>query len=71
MSRARFNEAPGPEASRLAFATIEEGMHHSDGGACEIARCVLAGIREAGLDPAQLLFCHEGPWHKVDRTWTR
>jgi len=21
-------------------------------------------------DPGQLLFCHEGPWHKVDRTWT-
>jgi len=20
-------------------------------------------------DPALLLFCHEGPWHKVDRTW--
>jgi oligogalacturonide lyase len=21
-------------------------------------------------DPALLMFCHEGPWHKVDRTWT-
>jgi oligogalacturonide lyase len=21
-------------------------------------------------DPSLLLFCHEGPWHKVDRTWT-
>jgi len=21
------------------------------------------------IDPNQLLFCHEGPWHKVDRTW--
>ena len=21
-------------------------------------------------DRGQLLFCHEGPWHKVDRTWT-
>jgi oligogalacturonide lyase len=20
-------------------------------------------------DPAQILFCHEGPWHFVDRTW--
>jgi oligogalacturonide lyase len=20
-------------------------------------------------DPSMLLFCHEGPWHKVDRTW--
>jgi oligogalacturonide lyase len=21
-------------------------------------------------DPGLLMFCHEGPWHKVDRTWT-
>lgn len=21
-------------------------------------------------DPDLLMFCHEGPWHKVDRTWT-
>lgn len=21
-------------------------------------------------DPMLLLFCHEGPWHRVDRTWT-
>lgn len=21
-------------------------------------------------DPAQILFCHEGPWHYTDRTWT-
>jgi oligogalacturonide lyase len=21
-------------------------------------------------DPQQILFCHEGPWHFVDRTWT-
>ena len=21
-------------------------------------------------DPQQILFCHEGPWHYVDRTWT-
>ena len=21
-------------------------------------------------DPRQILFCHEGPWHYVDRTWT-
>ncbi len=68
MSSARSYDAPGPEASHLTFATIKEGTHQSACGAFEIARCVLTGIREAGLDPAQLLFCHEGPWHKVDRT---
>jgi oligogalacturonide lyase len=27
-------------------------------------------VQFSPTDPAQLLFCHEGPWHKVDRTWT-
>ena len=22
------------------------------------------------VDPKLLMFCHEGPWHKVDRIWT-
>ena len=22
------------------------------------------------IDPSLLMFCHEGPWHKVDRIWT-
>ena len=21
-------------------------------------------------DPALIMYCHEGPWHKVDRIWT-
>jgi len=27
-------------------------------------------VQFSPTDPNQLLFCHEGPWHKVDRTWT-
>jgi len=27
-------------------------------------------VQFSPTDPAQLLLCHEGPWHKVDRTWT-
>jgi oligogalacturonide lyase len=27
-------------------------------------------VQFSPTDPGQLLFCHEGPWHKVDRTWT-
>ncbi|HWW74123.1 MAG TPA: oligogalacturonate lyase family protein [Pyrinomonadaceae bacterium] len=27
-------------------------------------------IQFSPADPALLMFCHEGPWHKVDRTWT-
>ena len=26
-------------------------------------------VQFSPTDPALLLFCHEGPWHKVDRTW--
>jgi oligogalacturonide lyase len=26
-------------------------------------------IQFSPTDPNLLLFCHEGPWHKVDRTW--
>ena len=27
-------------------------------------------IQFSPTDPNLLMFCHEGPWHKVDRTWT-
>jgi oligogalacturonide lyase len=27
-------------------------------------------LQYSPTDPSLLLFCHEGPWHKVDRTWT-
>lgn len=27
-------------------------------------------IQFSPMDPTLLMFCHEGPWHKVDRTWT-
>ncbi|MEO6314551.1 MAG: oligogalacturonate lyase family protein [Chitinophagaceae bacterium] len=27
-------------------------------------------VQFSTTDPAILMFCHEGPWHKVDRIWT-
>ena len=27
-------------------------------------------IQFSPVDPTLLMYCHEGPWHKVDRTWT-
>jgi oligogalacturonide lyase len=27
-------------------------------------------VRFSPTDPGLLMFCHEGPWHKVDRIWT-
>ncbi|MEO7190028.1 MAG: rhamnogalacturonan acetylesterase [Vicinamibacterales bacterium] len=53
MSSATFYEALGPETSHLAFATMQEGTHHSDYGSYEIVKCVLEGIRAAKLDLAK------------------
>lgn len=35
-------------------------------------RCTdwLNHLQFSPTDPGLLLFCHEGPWHKVDRIWT-
>ncbi len=52
---AKLYEALGPEDSRLAFATLEEGTHHNGYGSYQIAKCVLMGIREAGLDLARFI----------------
>jgi len=30
----------------------------------------LGHVQFSPVDPALLMFCHEGPWHKVDRIWT-
>src|SRR5205814_10342527 len=27
-------------------------------------------VQFSTTDPSLLMFCHEGPWHKVDRIWT-
>jgi oligogalacturonide lyase len=27
-------------------------------------------VQFSSVDPALLMFCHEGPWHKVNRLWT-
>src|SRR5262249_13629124 len=27
-------------------------------------------VQLSPTDPTLLMFCHEGPWHKVDRIWT-
>ncbi len=30
----------------------------------------LGHVQFSPTDPQMLMFCHEGPWHKVDRIWT-
>jgi lysophospholipase L1-like esterase len=52
---ARFYEALGEQQSHLAFATMEEGTHHSSYGSYEIAKCIVTGIRQARLDLAKYI----------------
>ncbi|MEZ5275341.1 MAG: rhamnogalacturonan acetylesterase [Opitutaceae bacterium] len=49
-----FYEALGPERAPLAFAGDGRDVtHHSNYGAFELAKCVIEGIREAGLPLAE------------------
>jgi len=38
----------------------------------QVNRCTdwLGHLQFSPTDPKVLMFCHEGPWHKVDRIWT-
>ncbi|PYQ05889.1 MAG: oligogalacturonate lyase [Acidobacteria bacterium] len=70
---------PPPQESRLearwaqrlpmALYTIDvktgevKTIHHGNGD-------WLNHVQFSPTDPARLMFCHEGPWHKVDRIWT-
>jgi len=71
--------APPPQESRLearwaqrlpmGLYTIEvktgevKTIHHGGGD-------WVNHVQFSPADPGQLMFCHEGPWHKVDRIWT-
>jgi oligogalacturonide lyase len=37
---------------------------------CERGTNWLGHLQFSPTDPNLLMFCHEGPWHKVDRIWT-
>jgi oligogalacturonide lyase len=71
--------APPPQESRLearwaqrlpmALYTIDvktgdvKTIHHGGGD-------WINHVQFSPSDAARLMFCHEGPWHKVDRIWT-
>ena len=51
-----FYEALGPEKAPLAFsAGGKDATHHDNYGAYELAKCVVQGIRNAGLPLAQFI----------------
>lgn len=46
--------------------------HIATGETKTVNRCNdwLGHLQFSPTDPTLLMFCHEGPWHKVDRIWT-
>lgn len=45
----------------LASGEVREFYHATDW---------LNHVQFSPTDPTMMMFCHEGPWHKVDRIWT-
>ncbi|WP_207591535.1 GDSL-type esterase/lipase family protein [Halomontanus rarus] len=60
-------EALGPEGSAAAFV---DGTHHTDYGSDQLARCVVAGIRENDLELARFLRPEFGAYDPADPTPT-
>lgn len=62
-----FNLIYEAKLPRTLFTiSVKEGKlkeHHSD-------TAWLNHVQFSSTDPDLLMFCHEGPWHKVDRIWT-
>ena len=75
---------PAPPRSALTPASSPNGRGENARSMClytinvatgEIKRILystswLNHTQFSPTDPAQILFCHEGDWHMVDRTWT-
>lgn len=51
---------------RIFFYNITTGKTKR----CKLSTDWLNHLQFSPTDPHLLMFCHEGPWHKVDRIWT-
>jgi oligogalacturonide lyase len=54
------------DTMELFFLNIQTGEVKT----CDRCNDWLNHLQFSPTDPTLLLFCHEGPWHKVDRIWT-
>jgi len=54
------------DTMELFFLDIKSGQVTT----CDRGTDWLNHLQFSPTDPHLLLFCHEGPWHKVDRIWT-
>jgi oligogalacturonide lyase len=57
-------------AARLPMAMFTLNVHTGETKVIHRATDWLNHLQFSPTDPALLMFCHEGPWHKVDRIWT-
>ena len=57
-------------ASRLPMAMFTMRIDTGEVKVIHRANDWLNHLLFSPTDPQQILFCHEGPWHKVDRLWT-
>ncbi len=56
-------------ASRLPMALFTLNVNTGEVKTIHRANDWLNHLLFSPTDPAMLMFCHEGPWHKVDRIW--
>ena len=56
-------------AARLPMALFTLDAHSGELRVVHRATDWLNHVQFSPADPGQLLFCHEGPWHMVDRIW--
>lgn len=57
-------------ASRLPMAMYTVNVNTGETKIIHKANDWLNHLLFSPTDPGLLMFCHEGPWHKVDRIWT-
>ncbi|MBV9125222.1 MAG: PD40 domain-containing protein [Planctomycetes bacterium] len=57
-------------AARLPMVLYTVAIKTGEVKAIHHATDWLNHVQFSPTDPALILFCHEGPWHKVDRIWT-
>jgi len=57
-------------AARLPMALYTVNIKTGEVKTFHQATDWLNHVQFSPTDPALMMFCHEGPWHKVDRIWT-
>lgn len=67
---ARENRLENRWAARLPMALCTIQIKNGEVKAFHHSSDWLNHVQFSPTDPGLLMFCHEGPWHKVDRIWT-